>query len=72
MLKGEIATLEHFHPPRGKTKGTRSTPYYSLKRTTLTILLYYNYSNSRYKIIQRGMRKVRVLSRNKPTLLEVI
>ncbi len=32
VLKGEIATIDHYHPLRGKTKGTRSTPYYSIER----------------------------------------
>jgi hypothetical protein len=27
LLRGQIATLDHYHPPRGKIEGTRSTPY---------------------------------------------
>jgi hypothetical protein len=29
VLRGEIATLNHYRPLRGKIEGTRSTPYYS-------------------------------------------
>jgi hypothetical protein len=29
VLRGEIAALDHYSPIKGKTKRTRSTPYYS-------------------------------------------
>ncbi len=29
VLKGEITALDHYRPLGGKTKGIRSTPYYS-------------------------------------------
>lgn len=32
VLKSEIATFDHYRPLRSKTKGTRSTPYYSIER----------------------------------------
>jgi hypothetical protein len=60
LLRGEICDPRTLPCLRGKTRGTWSTPYYTLKRTTLTSLLYYNYSDSMYKVIQRGLRKVRV------------
>jgi hypothetical protein len=35
VLRGEIAVLNCYCPIRGKTKGTRSTPYYSTKKNYL-------------------------------------
>jgi len=32
MLKGEIATPNHYRLPEGKNEATRSAPYYSTKR----------------------------------------
>jgi len=49
LLRGEIAALDHYCPLEGKTKGTRSTPYYSIERIIFINLLYYNYSNSLVK-----------------------
>ncbi len=39
---GEIATPNHYCFPRNKTKGTRSTPYYSSKK--LPSLVYFTTS----------------------------
>jgi hypothetical protein len=35
FLKGEIMTPNHYHFPKGKTKGVRSMPYYSIERNYL-------------------------------------
>jgi hypothetical protein len=32
MIRGEIATLNHYCLPKDKTERTRSTPYYSKKQ----------------------------------------
>jgi hypothetical protein len=32
MLRGEIVALDPYYLLRGKIKGTKSTPYYSIKR----------------------------------------
>jgi len=32
ILRGEIAAPNHYRPLGGKTRGTRSTPYYSSKK----------------------------------------
>ncbi len=48
MLRGEIAAPDHYRLPRGKIKGTRSTPYFSTEQELpFTNLLYYNYSHSK-------------------------
>jgi hypothetical protein len=47
VLRGKIATFDHYCPIRSKTKRTRSTPYYSTEETTFTKLLYYNYSSNK-------------------------
>jgi hypothetical protein len=47
VLRGEIVAFDHYHPIISKTKGTRSTPYYSTKKTTFIKLFYYNYSSNK-------------------------
>jgi hypothetical protein len=32
MLRGEIVAFNYYHPSKGKIEGTRSIPYYSIKR----------------------------------------
>ncbi len=32
MLKGEITAPNHYCLPKGKTKGTKSTSYYSIEK----------------------------------------
>jgi hypothetical protein len=36
-VKGEIVAFNYYCPPKCKTKGTRSTPYYSTKRNYLSL-----------------------------------
>jgi hypothetical protein len=61
LLKGEIAALDHYHLPEGKTKGTRSTPYYSIKQInpllTYFIITIHIVSKESYK---EKRRKVKV------------
>ncbi len=40
MLRGEFVIPNRHHPSRGKTKGTRLTPYYS-KKNKLPSLAYF-------------------------------
>jgi hypothetical protein len=39
-IRGEIVTLDHYHLPKSKIKGTRSTPYYSTKQKYI-LLIYF-------------------------------
>jgi len=40
MLRGEIATLDHYCLPKGKIEGTKSMPYYSIEPNYL-LLIYF-------------------------------
>jgi hypothetical protein len=37
LLRGEITTLDHYRFLEGKTKGARSTPYYSIEPNYLLL-----------------------------------
>ncbi len=60
MLRVEIATPDHYRPPRDKTKGQVQHLITLQEKLPSTGLLHYNYSISKEEVIQRGMKKVRV------------
>jgi hypothetical protein len=73
LLRGEIVALDHYCPPRGKIKRTRSTPYYSMGNKLL-LLIYFTIiirvlNKKSYK---KQKKKVGFeLSLNKPIILSI-
>jgi hypothetical protein len=42
MLRGEIVALNHYHPPKGKTEGTKLTSYFSTNKKLPSLTYFYS------------------------------
>jgi hypothetical protein len=56
MLRGEIIAPNHYHVPKGKTKGTKSTSYYSIKKQLPSLTYFTQIVNK--KSYKKQMKKV--------------
>jgi hypothetical protein len=69
LLRDKIVALDHYYPPQGKTKGTRSTPYSSTRKKLPSLAYFTTTTQVVSEVIQKGKEEgKRVLLQNPPII----